>query len=403
MAGGGTGSLEIEGCQGGLRGAGAGGGRSGAGNRTAAGDQIRAMQRLPFGRRRRSSRPHLRSRFPRLSLESSGRPAGKPRTSWRESCSALIPAATHKVGRARHSVKGSAKEKSFSMSDKWVDRKAAAWHALWDRCPGLGWLRTWGVSGISICSGLVTLLIFRRGIEYFPLVIGYLLLLWLAGVLLAEHRQRLSERAPRAVTTAIDYTVQTLLHGLLLFLLPIYYASTTLTSGNVWFLLVLVGASILTTIDPWYRTGPNRLGGSSRALWARVVFRAECGFSSHRGGERHGAPPERRPRACWLSAPSSAGAWVRGGWRRRCGPGCGAVAIAVGLWLVREWMPPVPLHLTHYTFARAVDHLEPVEPAVRIAREDCGPGGDCSPIRRSRLLPDFVSRCTTPGRRTGGP
>ena len=52
---------------------------------------------------------------------------------------------------------------------------------------------------------------------------------------------------------AIDYTVQTLLHGLLLFLLPIYYVSTTLTSGNVWFLIVLVAAAILTTIDRWYQ------------------------------------------------------------------------------------------------------------------------------------------------------
>ncbi|MBS1116715.1 MAG: hypothetical protein H6Q87_1099, partial [candidate division NC10 bacterium] len=84
--------------------------------------------------------------------------------------------------------------------------------------------------------GLVTLLVFRRGIEYFPVFIGYLLLLWLAGVVFAGARQNLAGRAPRALSAAIDYTVQTLLHGLLLFLLPIYYASTTLRSGNAWLL-----------------------------------------------------------------------------------------------------------------------------------------------------------------------
>lgn len=261
------------------------------------------------------------------------------------------------------------KEKSFSMSDKWVDRQAAAWHARWDRYPGLGWLRTWGVSGISICSGLVTLFLFRRGIEYFPLVIGYLLLLWLAAVMLAEHRRRLSGRAPRAVSTAIDYTVQTLLHGLLLFLLPIYYASTTLTSGNVWLLVVLVGASILTTIDPWYRTVTERARWVESALFGLGLF-SSLNVAFPLVGVASGT-------ALLLSGSASVLAlspiFRRGlgvGWAAAAlRAGCGAVAIAIGLWLVREWMPPVPLHLTRGTFARSVDQLEPVEPAVRIARE----------------------------------
>jgi hypothetical protein len=81
------------------------------------------------------------------------------------------------------------------MRKTWINRSASVWHALWARYPEFGWLRTWGVSGASICSGLATLLLFRRGIEYFQMVIGYLLLLWLVGVLLAEHRQRLVRQA----------------------------------------------------------------------------------------------------------------------------------------------------------------------------------------------------------------
>jgi len=88
------------------------------------------------------------------------------------------------------------------MRKTWINRSASVWHALWARYPEFGWLRTWGVSGASICSGLATLLLFRRGIEYFPVVTGYLLLLWLVGVLLAEHRQRLVRQAPRGVSMA---------------------------------------------------------------------------------------------------------------------------------------------------------------------------------------------------------
>ena len=128
-----------------------------------------------------------------------------------------------------------------------------AWDGFFERNPRLRWARRWGISLASLVTGVATLVTFRRGVEYFPLFIGYLLLLWLAGVLFAKTRHGLAARAPRALSVAIDYTVQTLLHGLLLFLVPIYYASTTLTSGNVWLLLVLVAAATLTTIDPWYR------------------------------------------------------------------------------------------------------------------------------------------------------
>jgi hypothetical protein len=255
------------------------------------------------------------------------------------------------------------------MSETWADRMADAWHALWVRYPGLRWVRTWGVSVASICSGLGTLLLFRRGIEYFPLVIGYLLLLWLAGVLLAEHRQRLSRRGPRAVSTAIDYTVQTLLHGLLLFLVPIYYASTTLTSGNAWFLLVLVGAGILTTIDPWYQAATDHFRWVESALFGLALFSSLnvafplVGVASGTALLLSGSASvlalsplfRRDPGAAWATAMLRAG--------------CGAVAIAIGLWVVRAWMPPVPLHVTRATFARAVDQLEPVEPTVRISRE----------------------------------
>jgi hypothetical protein len=50
--------------------------------------------------------------------------------------------------------------------------------------------------------------------------------------------------------------------------------------------------------------------------------------------------------------------------------GIAAAVIAVGFWLVREWMPPVPLHVIRATFARTVEQLDPVEPTVRISLED---------------------------------
>jgi hypothetical protein len=118
------------------------------------------------------------------------------------------------------------------------------------------WIAEWGVSFASLTGGVLTLFVFRRGLPNVAWIVGYLLLLWLVFAVLVELRQPLAEsgrRAGRLVVTAADYTIQTLYHGLLLFVLPAYYASATLTSLNVVFLAVLILLAILATFDPWYR------------------------------------------------------------------------------------------------------------------------------------------------------
>lgn len=215
--------------------------------------------------------------------------------------------------------------------------------------------------------GVVTLLVFRRGIEYFPVFIGYLLLLWLAGVVFAEAREKLSSRAPRALSAAIDYTVQTLLHGLLLFLVPIYYASTTFDSGNAWLLVALVAAAVLTTIDPWYRAVV------ARAPWTEVGLFWVGLFAS-----LNVALPLVGMSTEWtlllsgglsvLSLLPAARRLLRISWAPAVlRVTLGAVLFGVCLWWARAWIPPVPLYLTRATFARAVEALDPVDPVARVS------------------------------------
>jgi hypothetical protein len=119
----------------------------------------------------------------------------------------------------------------------------------------LRWLRRWGISFASLAGGILTLFVFRRGLPNVAWIIGYLLMLWLLFALLTQVRQSWESserRAQRLVATAVDYTVQTLYHGLLLFVLPAYYAAATLSSLNVIFVVVLVALALLATFDPWY-------------------------------------------------------------------------------------------------------------------------------------------------------
>ena len=115
--------------------------------------------------------------------------------------------------------------------------------------PALRWLRRWGISFASLGGGILTLFVFRRGLPHVAWIIGYLLMLWLLFVLLTQTRQVTHP----LVATAMDYTVQTLYHGLLLFVLPAYYAAATLTSINVVFVALLGALALLATFDPWYR------------------------------------------------------------------------------------------------------------------------------------------------------
>ena len=246
----------------------------------------------------------------------------------------------------------------------------AAWDGFFERNPRFRWARRWGISLASLVTGVATLVTFRRGIEYFPLFIGYLLLLWLAGVVFVETRHSLAARAPRALSAAIDYTVQTLLHGLLLFLVPIYYASTTLTSGNVWLLIVLVAAATLTTIDPWYR-----------AVAARARWTETCLFWLGLFASLNAALPLITVASEWVLVLSGSlstlalipafGRHLRIPWSAAAlHATMAAMVLVVCLWWAREWIPPVPLHLTRATFAKAVDQLAPVDPVTRISSQE---------------------------------
>jgi len=256
------------------------------------------------------------------------------------------------------------------MTPAWWDTIHGRWAALKTERPWLAWAEKWGISAGSLVLGVLTLVLFRRGIEYFPWFVGYLVLLWLAGVACAGVRQSLAARGRRLISRVVDYTMQTLFHGLLLFLLPIYYASTTLTSVNAWFLILLAGAALITAIDPWYR---------AIIAWFRGLELFLLGFglfaSLTVAFPLIGAPSTwARTLSGILSVLALAPVFRRGwdpSWREAMlGAAAWAAVVAVLLWPLREWVPPVPLHLTSATFARSVVRLEPSQPVATISAEE---------------------------------
>ena len=226
------------------------------------------------------------------------------------------------------------------------------------------WIAEWGVSFASLTGGVLTLFVFRRGLPNVAWIVGYLLLLWLVFAVLVELRQPLAEsgrRAGRLVVTAADYTIQTLYHGLLLFVLPAYYASATLTSLNVVFLVVLVLLAILATFDPWYRALVHP------RPWLGYVFFVVSIFAALNVAlPLVGLAPILALMASAFAASLAITPVVRraGGrtWRAalRVTVALGVVAAALAA-VGRAWIPPAPLFMARAALVWDLPDLDAIE------------------------------------------
>lgn len=237
-----------------------------------------------------------------------------------------------------------------------------------------GFLTRWGISVASLASGLATLLVFRRGVPHVGWIVGYMVVLWLLFLVLTQVRERLVTRGRRLVVTAGDYTIQTLYHGLLLFVLPGYFASTTFDGITAPFFLVLAAATLITTVDPWYRALVHPRAWLGRAFFAFALF---AGLNV--ALPLVGVPPAWAllgSAALAALAVTPAYARLAGSWRSAALLAAVSAAVSVALaWLAMAAVPPVPLQLVRPTIARAVVDLEPVDPVSHVSLAELAAGG----------------------------
>jgi len=233
----------------------------------------------------------------------------------------------------------------------------------------LGWVRRWGVSIVSLAMGLATLFVFRRGLPHLGWIVGYLLLLWLIVAVLAEARAPLETRGRGFMVSAAEYTIQTLYHNLLLFVLPAYWASATLASPNALFLGGVAAGALVTAVDPLYRALARGHG------WIQHAF---LGFSTFAALNVALPLVGVQPFTALLGSAALAGLALApalrrevAGWASAYGLAVVVALVAVGLvWVGRGLVPPAPLFLAEKTAARDVDNLQPVEPVSGSVRAE---------------------------------
>lgn len=233
------------------------------------------------------------------------------------------------------------------------------------------WLRRWGISIVSLIAGLLTLFVFRRELTQVRWFVGSILLIWLLFAVLTQARQALESRNRlRLVVTAADYLIQSLYHGVLLFLLPVYWASTTLTSINAPFLVLIVVLAVLATFDPWYHVVVHP------RPWTRFIFFLTSIFGGlNLALPLVGVPPHLAlAAAAWTSVVALTPSVCRArGWRWL--PGLQTMAVlgvlaAVLTWWGRVVLPPVPLFIAQKTMAWNVAGAATLEPVSGTLRAD---------------------------------
>lgn len=237
----------------------------------------------------------------------------------------------------------------------------ALWLGLRARAPWLLRLGPWGISVASLALGLCTLFVFRRGVPHVGLIVGYVLLLWLIFLSVVELRAFLERKGRHLVIGAGEYAIQSLFHGLLLFVLPAYYAAATLSSVNVAFLAAAAALALLTAVDPWYRylVGPRAWLGN--ALLGFTMF-AALNVSLALVGIR---PIFALVSSAVLAALALVPAFRRGdavSWPRALARAAALAGLAALLaWFGRALVPPAPLFIARAVAAREVTMLEPVD------------------------------------------
>ncbi|MSO24319.1 MAG: hypothetical protein EXQ58_14015 [Acidobacteria bacterium] len=95
----------------------------------------------------------------------------------------------------------------------------------------------------------------------------YVLFIWITSLLLPRLAPRLGQRWGRWLPRLIHYFNRNFYQQILFFILPIYYASATLHSRNMVFVLLLAASALLSTLDVVYDRNL-----STKWSWAALFF-----------------------------------------------------------------------------------------------------------------------------------
>ena len=109
---------------------------------------------------------------------------------------------------------------------------------------------------LSLLLGILTILLWQRSFDFIRWAFIYFIIIGITTILLLGFIKYLSHKNKTvpSIIWCIEFINQNLYQDLILFLLPIYYQSSTIYSKNVMFLIIIAALAVITTFDNAYRT-----------------------------------------------------------------------------------------------------------------------------------------------------
>ncbi|MBI4525281.1 MAG: hypothetical protein HY695_15875 [Deltaproteobacteria bacterium] len=138
-----------------------------------------------------------------------------------------------------------------------------------------GWVRRhgdklwWFHSLYALILGIGIMWLGSRNFAFLRLAIFHLAFIWLSSLLLHRlvNQSRLSPFWAGGIRLVINYLNKNLYQQLLFFILPIYYASATISSRNIGFVALLALSATLSSLDIVYDRHV-----SARRGWTAIFF-----------------------------------------------------------------------------------------------------------------------------------
>jgi hypothetical protein len=248
-------------------------------------------------------------------------------------------------------MQGSPQTDLATLERKTLAVRAAAWLA---RFP-------WLIPALSFGSGWLGFVLVKRGEGLARLIAALALVSWVWLLLEPLVRRSLERRRAGVGKLVANFLTQSLQQEMLFFSLPFILGATQRDVGQIGFTALAIAAAVLTTLDPIYEHYVAARAGR------RMLFQAYCSVIAavvvmpmvvHLPVER-ALPISLLSGGAWLlltlplsiRAPRS---------RRQTLLWIGSSLLApLGLWLLREHVPPAGLVVTEAVITQSLENLTP--------------------------------------------
>ena len=104
----------------------------------------------------------------------------------------------------------------------------------------------------ALLFGIGVMWLGHRNFAFLRVTLFYVFFIWITSLLLPRLVPRLGQRWGRWLQRVIHYFNRNFYQQILFFILPIYYASATLRSRNMVFVILLTASALLSTLDVVY-------------------------------------------------------------------------------------------------------------------------------------------------------